>query len=297
MPLVATPVGGLAEIVAPGVTGWLARATGAEALRELLGPLVAEPARVRGPRDASAVRAHLDALADPDAMRAAYMDLCGARRPASRPETPLVSAVVCYSGRAQNIEAAVASVVAQTYPRIEIIVVNGGAFDPADAVLAELAARHPLRVLSQDDRGPGAARNFGIAQSRGRHVLVLDADATLEPTFVARAATLLESDDALAYVTAWNDDERPVGNWTALVQERDVTGGSVAVLRRGACDFSEDLTGATAWMLLRELHRAGRHGHVIPEVLWHAGAPGAAGVVDDGELDALLREREVAWMP
>jgi hypothetical protein len=128
-------------------------------------------------------------------------------------------------------------------------------------------------------------------------MLVLDADATLEPAFVERAVALLETDDALAYVTAWNDDERPVGNWTALVQERDLGGGPAAVLRRDACDFSEDVTGAAEWMLLRELHRAGRHGHVIPEVLWHAGGHVAAGAVDDGELDALLRQREMAWVP
>ncbi len=324
VPVVATPVGGLREIVAPGVTGWLAPGVGADALRDVLAPLVADPSRARVERDAGAVRRHLAALADPDAFRAAYLRLAGGR-PArvatsrSPDETPLVSVVIPYYRMHRYVEETVRSVFDQTYPRIEVIVVNDGSFEPDDVVLATLARRYPIRVLSQSNRGLSGARNFGIAQTRGRYVLPLDADNVLEPTFVERCVALLEHDDALAYVTSWSrymaedgtpyrGGYRPIGNWSTLVEERNVAGDATALLRRGVLHrhcYSEDLTSYEDWALYRELHRAGRHGHVIPEMLWRYRVREDSmlrevGLRHDarlaGEMEALVREKEIEWV-
>jgi glycosyltransferase involved in cell wall biosynthesis len=233
-----------------------------------------------------------------------------------------VSVVIPYYRMHRFVAETVRSVLHQTYPRIEVIVVNDGSFEPADVVLAELARRHPLRVLSQANRGLSGARNFGIAQTRGRYVLPLDADNVLEPTFVERCVALLEADDELAYVTAWNryvDEQgvpfaapnegyRPVGNWTPIVEERNVAGDGTAVLRRSVFDrhrFSEDLTSYEDWALYRELHRAGRHGHVIPEMLWRYRVREDSmlrevGLRHDarlaGEMEAHIREKEMEWV-
>ncbi len=328
MPLIGTPVGGLREMIKPGVTGWLAPATGNDGLRRLLGDLVADPSRVRAPRDPQAVREHLQALADPDAFRAGYVELAARAprrapaRPAARRDVPLVSVVIPYFRLARFVADAVRSAFAQTYPRIEVLIVNDGSFDPADIVLAELATRYPLRVISQANRGLGGARNFGITQSRGRYVLPLDADNVLEPTFAERCVALLEADAALAYVTSWNryvDEDgapfapphegyRPVGNWSALVEERNVAGDGTAVLRRRLFDthrFSEDLTSYEDWALYRELARAGRYGHVIPEMLWRYRVREDSMLREvglrheerlAGELDALIHEKEIEWV-
>jgi hypothetical protein len=324
MPVVATPVGGLREIVKPGVTGWLARGTGTDALIDVLGPLVAEPARARAPRDPGAVRAHLAALAEPESFRDAYLRLAtpAPRRPLRRRETPLVSVVIPYFRMHRFVADTVASVFAQTYPRIEAIVVNDGSFEPEDVVLAELARRHPLRVLGQANRGLGGARNFGILQTRGRYVLPLDADNVLEPAFVERCVTLLEDRPELAFVTSWNryvdedgvplpgpaDGYRPIGNWSDLVEERNVAGDGTAVVRRSVLHehrFSEDLTSYEDWALYRELHRAGKHGHVIPEMLWRYRVRATSmlrevGLRHDarlaGEMEAHIRDKEIEWV-
>jgi len=330
VPLLGTAVGGLREMIKTGVTGWLVVGTGSEALIETLGPLVAEPARARRPRDRRAVREHLRSLADNDALRAAYLRLSSSGSEARRQQprasslvdrAPLVSVVIPYFRLHQFVEEAVDSVFRQTYPRIEVLIVDDGSFEPEDVVLAELATRHPLRVLGQANRGLGAARNFGIEQSRGRYVLPLDADNVLEPTFVARGVALLEADDALAYVTSWNryvnedgvpfappnEGYRPVGNWTHIVEELNVAGDATAVLRRSVFDrhrFSEDLTSFEDWALYRELHRAGRHGQVIPEMLWRYRVREDSMLREVGmrhqerllgEIEALIRQREVAW--
>jgi hypothetical protein len=153
-------------------------------------------------------------------------------------------------------------------------------------------------VLSQADGGRGAALNFGIMQSRGRYVLPLSPEAVLEPAFVQRCVEVLEADPDLAYVSAWDRDARPIGNWTAIVEEERDLAGVVAVLRRSVFDhhhFSDEIAHDHEWTLFRALHRAGRHGLVIPEVLHMRRAREREG--GDGELDAALLADAMAWVP
>jgi len=330
VPVAAPAVGGLREIVAPGRTGYLAAGSGPDALADLLGPLVAEPARVRAARDATAIAGHLADLTDPDELRAAYLELAArpdrARR-IGRPapvdgSVPLVTVVIPYHAMHEYVAETVASVFAQTHPRLEVLVVDDGSFAPQDVVLAELATQYPLRVVVQENRGLGAARNVGIRLSRGRYVLPLDPDNVLHPTFVARAVALLEADGDLAFVTSWNRyvaqdgtpyppphlGYRPIGNWSALVDERNVAGDGTAVLRRSVFDrhrYSEDLTAFEDWALYRRLHHAGLHGHVIPEMLWDYRIRASSMLREVGlreedrlheEMDAVVREQEMTWV-
>ena len=187
---------------------------------------------------------------------------------------------------AEFVEATIVSIAAQTYPAIETIVVNDGSFGQEDRILEELAARYPLSVLAQPNAGLGAARNFGISQARGRYVLPLDADNTIEPTFVERCVDVLESDRRMAFVTTWSRwtstrtvrrprssalGYQPLGNESDLIEHDNVAGDAAAVLRRRIFDlgfrYSQDLTSYEDWHLYLELHRAGHEGLVIPQRL------------------------------
>ncbi len=335
VPLVAPAVGGLTELVRPGVSGWHASGVGRHALHDVLEPLVRDPGRARALRHGPGMAEHLDALVDAEQIRSDYLALLAERRtsPTPTPATitgrhpraeppPLVSVVIPYHGMSRWVEDTVASVDAQDYERIETIVVNDGSFAPEDVVLASLSTRYPIRVISQENRGLGAARNAGIVFARGRYILPLDADNLLDPSFVRRSILALERDPDLAYVTAWNrfvDEDgtpldpphngyRPIGNWSALVGERNVAGDGTAVVRREVFRrhaYSEDLTSFEDWAFYRELARAGRTGRVIPEVLWsyrirHDSMLRSVGLAHEerlaGEMEALIKEREVTWM-
>ncbi len=193
--------------------------------------------------------------------------------------------VIPYFRLHRFLEDAVASVVAQTHPRIELLVVCDGSFRHEDVVLAELATRYPLQVLVQENAGLGAARNFGISQSRGRYVLPLDADNLLEPTFAARCVAALEARRR----PRLRDDLEPV-------RRRGRHPGSAAVdglPARGQLDVGLERAehrrrrdrGAAAlglrppqlqpglvsyedWGLYRSLRQDGRYGLVVPEVLF-----------------------------
>lgn len=87
---------------------------------------------------------------------------------------PRFSVIIPTYNRAALLRDALASVFAQRFADFEVLVVDDGSTDDTGTVLAELADR--ITVLRQDNRGPGAARNAGCAQARGRYLAFLDSD-------------------------------------------------------------------------------------------------------------------------
>lgn len=94
---------------------------------------------------------------------------------------PLVSVIIPFFNRIGLAQRAVRSVFAQTYPNIEIIVVNDGSSE-SDAALVELfSGRSDLVYIKTGKNvGPGQARNIGIQSSKGRYIAFLDADDSWE---------------------------------------------------------------------------------------------------------------------
>jgi glycosyltransferase involved in cell wall biosynthesis len=99
----------------------------------------------------------------------------------SQPAAPLVSVVTpCYN-QAHFLRDAIESILAQTYPRIELVVVDDGSMDNTVAVVAD----YPLaRCLRQGNRGVAEARNVGFGATNGEYVLFVDADDRLAPNAV-----------------------------------------------------------------------------------------------------------------
>ena len=114
---------------------------------------------------------------------------------------PTVSVVIpCYN-QAQFLPEAVDSVLGQTFQDFEIVVVNDGSTEPeSQRALKEFSAPKTI-VLHQENQGRCRARNNGIRQSSGRHVLCLDADDKIGPFFLEKAVALLESSSDLGGVT------------------------------------------------------------------------------------------------
>ena len=113
-------------------------------------------------------------------------------------ENPGFSVVIPLYNKAGQIAMTLASVMAQTVPPREVIVIDNGSTD--GSVEAVTALAHPLvRLLREDQRGPGPARNRGIAEARGEWIAFLDADDLWAPNHleVLRELTLRHPDCAL----------------------------------------------------------------------------------------------------
>lgn len=108
---------------------------------------------------------------------------------------PLVSVVIpCYN-HGQFLADAVQSVLRQTHPACEAIVVDDGSTDSTPQVAAAFGGA--IRSIRQVNQGLSAARNRGIEAATGETVVFLDADDLLEPAYVATLLALADRTPAV----------------------------------------------------------------------------------------------------
>lgn len=81
------------------------------------------------------------------------------------------------------LERAVDSVLAQTLPEKEIILVDDGSFDASPLICDRYAQEYPglVRVIHKENEGLGLTRNAGVRAARGEYVAFLDSDDSVEP--------------------------------------------------------------------------------------------------------------------
>jgi glycosyltransferase involved in cell wall biosynthesis len=107
------------------------------------------------------------------------------------PEGPLFSVVVPTYNRAGLLPEALASVVAQTYRPIELVIVDDGSTDTTRSLVQEWAAQtanpgFSVRYIEQANLGAAAARNTGLQEATGRYVQFFDSDDRLHPDRLQR---------------------------------------------------------------------------------------------------------------
>ncbi len=103
---------------------------------------------------------------------------------AAQPRADAVSVVIPAYNYARYLPQSIASVLAQTHPHFEIVVVDDGSTDETRTVVA--AERDPrVRYVWQENAGLSAARNTGIRESRFPLIAFLDADDQWEPELLA----------------------------------------------------------------------------------------------------------------
>jgi glycosyltransferase involved in cell wall biosynthesis len=112
---------------------------------------------------------------------------------------PLVSVLMPVFNRAAWVGRSIESVLAQTHPAIELIVVDDGSADATPSVLRGFA--DGIIVLTQDNLGPYAARNLGLGRARGQFIAFADSDDIWHPDKIARQLPLF-ADPAVGLVFA-----------------------------------------------------------------------------------------------
>lgn len=163
--------------------------------------------------------------------------------------TPLVTAVIPAFNAAATIEATLRSVRAQTWPALEIIVVDDGSSDTTPEIVQGHAAEDArLRLLRQANAGVAAARNHGITAARGELVAPVDADDLWHPTKIARQVAAMQGEEDVALVYTWfalvdgkgcvtsaRYRQQAEGDVFAALCRRNLVGnGSSALMRRDA---------------------------------------------------------------
>ena len=111
---------------------------------------------------------------------------------------PRVSVVMIFLDAARFMEESIESVLAQTFGRWELLLVDDGSTDGSTEIARRYAERHPgrIRYLEHDghqNRGMSASRNRGIRHARGEYIALLDADDVYLPEKLEHQVGLLEA--------------------------------------------------------------------------------------------------------
>lgn len=131
---------------------------------------------------------------------------------------PYLSVVIPTYNRLETLQRVLDALAAQNEaPQFEVVLVNDGSSDATDAqVRAGIAAGRwpfPLTFETQENSGPGRARNRGVALAEGRYVIFIGDDTVPEPQFLAEHARVHREggdDPLLACLgyTGWPAEER-----------------------------------------------------------------------------------------
>ena len=91
--------------------------------------------------------------------------------------TPLISVIVPVYKVEKYLPKCIDSIIAQTYPNLEIILVDDGSPDSCGSICDDYASRYEnIRVIHKENGGLSDARNCGIAAARGEYVGLVDSD-------------------------------------------------------------------------------------------------------------------------
>jgi len=109
-------------------------------------------------------------------------------------DNPLVSVIIpCYNHGAY-LETAIDSVLRSDYNNYEIIVINDGSTDNSTLRLLKNIRKPNTHILHTENKGVANARNSGIAESKGKYILPLDADDKISSKYITEAVKVLEAD-------------------------------------------------------------------------------------------------------
>ena len=226
-----------------------------------------------------------------------------ARRESDADYTPTVSVIVPAYNEGAVIARTIASLLAQSYPALEVVIVDDGSTDDTLATARATAADPRLRVLTQANGGKASALNHGISAATGEIIVVVDADTLLAPDAirhlvqpladsrvgavagnakVGNRVNLVTRFQAVEYITSQNLDRRAF----VLLNCITVVPGAIGAWRResvlAAGGFRNDTMAEDQDLTLTLL----RHGHKV------ALADRAIAWTEAPEtLDALLRQR------
>jgi GT2 family glycosyltransferase len=289
LPLIATNVGSAAELVAESDRSLcLCELTDASLARKLIqaaqhGQLRAAPSEdLAGSEDKW--RRHLDFA---DATNRAVPT--ASRKP---DQEPLISVVLVHHERPHYLLQAVQSVERQDYRNLELILVDDGSQGiEAKSVLDQLEPgfkRRAWKILREQNRYLGAARNAGVRVARGTHILFLDDDNLLFPRAISTLVHAMFSSDAdicTCFSKAFYGDASPPDDGGGYIQyvplgdSLDVGfiensfGDATALIRRDVFDKiggQVELFGHTGedWEFYARATLAGFKIRVVPQPLY-----------------------------
>jgi glycosyltransferase involved in cell wall biosynthesis len=204
---------------------------------------------------------------------------------------PLVTVCVPHFNLGEHLPRTLESLAAQTYPHLEVLVIDDGSTDRASrSVFQAMQQEYPrFHFLTQANAGIGATRNRALAEARGSYFVPVDADNVARPEMIERLVQGIHHRPELGaltcYFLAFEEDAdlqrgryayayRATGGPHVLASMRNVYGDATAIYRaealRAIGGYETDRgTSFEDWEVFVKLVQAGYQVDVLPEHLFY----------------------------
>lgn len=111
-------------------------------------------------------------------------------------ETDISIIMPVYNGE-KFLKVAIESILAQSFERFELIIINDGSTDASSSILSTYKDRDArIIIIEQENKGICCARNIGIDIARGTYLMFCDHDDTYEPEYLQEAYAAITTSDA-----------------------------------------------------------------------------------------------------
>ncbi|HYF36473.1 MAG TPA: glycosyltransferase, partial [Prosthecobacter sp.] len=294
IPFIASNVGGIPEIIHEADRPHCLFDFNASGLAERLDILVRQGALL--------VRPAIDPKENSTRWVQGLIELSAAhsgRAPAMDPQSrPLVTVVLTHFNRPSYLPQAINSLLAQTYPNIEVVLVDDGSTMPEAVALLDILEpafeSRGWKLIRERNRYPGAARNSGARLASGEYILFMDDDNIAfrdEVEVFVNAALFSGADVLTCWSHVFSGDSEPDDD-TVVLEEVRMLGPSLSVamyencigdtnsfFKKGAFwslgGFTEDYgIGSEDYELLVKAVAAGLDVEAIPKALfWYRRSP------------------------
>lgn len=174
--------------------------------------------------------------------------------------TPLVSVVIPAYNAERFIGKTLESILLQTYPHFEVLVVDDGSTDGTADIIKSFAVHDSrFQLLQKTNGGVATARNMAIRNASGEFIAPCDSDDVWYPDRLkAQVECMMQSDESVGLVYCWSkiidEDDQPIVDITHsyegrvfadLVYSNFLGNGSCALIRRSCFDAVGEYNGAT----------------------------------------------------
>lgn len=118
-------------------------------------------------------------------------------------ETPLISIIVPVYNVCEYLDVCLDSLKKQSYPKLEIILIDDGSTDGSGVVCDDFARLNPYtKVIHQENHGLSAARNTGLSIATGKYVTFVDSDDYVAADYVSYLFSLISKNGTLVSICA-----------------------------------------------------------------------------------------------